>query len=145
MNNSNALNKLIGKLHAHKNELSDASRTAKFWLQYLGYFDILKTIVLAERTGNWSLHLSTIGRMINLCAATGHIHYAKCARLYLQNMLELLTKYPWVHMHFSNGFHTVRHGDRYWAGLWTDMVIEQVLMRSLKSRGVEVDWSAGGV
>ena len=61
VNNSNALNKLIGKLHAYKNELPNASRTAKFWLQYLGYVDMLKTFLRAERTGNWSLHLSTIG------------------------------------------------------------------------------------
>ena len=26
----------------------------------------------------------------------GHIHYAKSARLYLQQMLELDTKFPWV-------------------------------------------------
>ena len=32
-------------------------------------------------------------------------------------------------------YHTVRRSERLWAGLWTDIVIEQVLMRSLKSRG----------
>ena len=29
----------------------------------------------------------------------------------------------------------MRRSERLWAGLWTDIVIEQVLMRSLKSRG----------
>ena len=73
--------------------------------------------------------------MINIFAATGHIHYAKSARLYLQNMLELSTKYPWAYANFSeHRYHTVRHSDRYWAGLWTDLIIEQVLIRSLKSR-----------
>ena len=33
------------------------------------------------------------------------------------------------------GYHTVRRSDRFWAGLWTDLIIEQVLMRSLKNRG----------
>ena len=51
-------------------------------------------------------------------------------------MLQLETEYPWVYSNFSNhGHHTVRRSDRYWAGLWTDLIIEQVLMRSLKSRG----------
>ena len=30
---------------------------------------------------------------------------------------------------------TVRRSDRNWAGLWTDLTIEQVLMKSIKSRG----------
>ena len=39
-------------------------------------------------------------------------------------------------MHIQEkGYHTVRRSERYWAGLWSDLVIEQVLMRSVKSRG----------
>ena len=33
------------------------------------------------------------------------------------------------------GFNAVRRTDRYWAGLSTDLAIEQVMMRSIKSRG----------
>ena len=29
----------------------------------------------------------------------------------------------------------MRRSDRYWAGLWTDLIIEQVLMRALKTSG----------
>ena len=51
-------------------------------------------------------------------------------------MLELETTYPWAYKNFSeHGYHTVRRSDRFWAGLWTDFVSEQVLMRGLKSRG----------
>jgi len=35
----------------------------------------------------------------------------------------------------DHGFQSVRRSDRYWAGLSTDLAVEQVLMRSLKSRG----------
>ena len=35
----------------------------------------------------------------------------------------------------NNGYHVVRRSDRFWIGLWTDLTIEQVLMRSLKTRG----------
>ena len=34
-----------------------------------------------------------------------------------------------------DGFHVVRRSDRKWAGLSTDLVIEQVLMRSMKTSG----------
>ena len=92
--------------------------------------------ICAERTANWNLHLVAVGKMLNIFAATGHIKYAKCCRLYLQQMHELPTEQPWVYQCFSeHGFNAVRRNCRYWAGLWTDLVIEQVMMRSIKSRG----------
>ena len=33
------------------------------------------------------------------------------------------------------GYHVVRHSDRFWAGLSTDLIIEQVLMRSINTHG----------
>ena len=40
-----------------------------------------------------------------------------------------------LYQQFSNkGFHCVSQTDKFWAGLWTDLVIEQ-MMRSLKSLG----------
>ncbi len=86
--------------------------------------------------GNWNLHLVAIEKMFNLFAATGHSNYAKSSRLYLQLMRELPTDYPWLYHCFAEqGFHTVRRSSRLWAGLWTDLTIEQVMMRSLKSHG----------
>ena len=43
--------------------------------------------------------------------------------------------HPVVHDLFQAGYHVVRRIDRYWDGLSTDLVIEQVLMRSVKSQG----------
>ena len=42
---------------------------------------------------------------------------------------------PSVLASISKRFHTIRRTDKYWAGLWTDLTIEQVLMRSIKSSG----------
>lgn len=51
-------------------------------------------------------------------------------------MLNLPNTHPWLHQKLSvEGHHVIRRTDKFWAGLWTDLVIEQVLMRSLKSRG----------
>ena len=51
-------------------------------------------------------------------------------------MQELKIRYPYVYKYFKKkGFHTVRRSDTYWAGLWTDLTIEQGLMCSIKSRG----------
>ena len=59
-----------------------------------------------------------------------------CVYIYIQHMLELDIQYPWVYAkNFEHGYHIVRRSDRFWAGLWTDLIIEQVMMSSLKSRG----------
>jgi hypothetical protein len=91
--------------------------------------------VKAERTGNWKLHLQAVSEMLPYLAASGHNLYAKSARLYLQSMCNLEIEHPDVYRSFENGFHVVRRSNRMWAGLSTDLVIEQVLMRSLKTSG----------
>ena len=50
-------------------------------------------------------------------------------------MLKLPTDHPTVYQAFMSGNHVVRRTDRFWAGLSTDLVIEQALMRSVKSTG----------
>ena len=65
-------------------------------------------------------------------AAAGHNYYTKSAYIYLQIMKDLPQTHPIVHEHF---LHVVRRSNRYWAGLSTDLIIEQVLMRSLKTSG----------
>ena len=126
---SNKLMKLQNCLLKYKESLAKTSQTARLWLQYIEYVETVKLFIQAERIGNWNLHLIAVGKMMNLFAATGHINYAKSSRLYLQLMLELPIDHPWLHNCFvEQGFHSVRRSSRYWAGLWTDLVIEQVMM-----------------
>lgn len=122
--------KLEESLEKYKALLEEQSPTAKLWLRYIEYVQTLKIFIRAERTGNWSLHLIAVTRMLNLFAATGHINYAKSARLYLQLMLELPNDYPLLHdMFISKGFRAVRRSNRYWAGLWTDLVIDALYQK----------------
>ena len=82
------------------------------------------------------MHLQSVSHMIKHFAPTGHVHYAKCPRLYLQQTLELETQYPWVYCMFNdNGYHTVPQSNNFRPGLWTNLIIEQVNMHSIKSRG----------
>ena len=116
-------------------EKKKSSCTTKLWLQYIEYVDIIKQFFFAERTSNWSLHLQTVIEMANLFAATGHINYARCTRLYVQEIMNLPESHPWLYQQFLDGHHAIRRSDRFWAGLWSGLVIEQTLMRSLKSKG----------
>ena len=111
----------------------EASRTAQLWVQYMEY---VKMFIFAERIGDWESHFDATRRMLNLFAATGHYNYVKCGRMYLQQMLELPSNYSSLCKSFKdNGNHTIRRSNRYWAELWSNLVIEQVMMKSIKSRG----------
>ncbi|GFO08627.1 hypothetical protein PoB_003513200 [Plakobranchus ocellatus] len=50
-------------------------------------------------------------------------------------MQTLQEQHPEVFSAFLAGYHVLRQSDRFWAGLSTDIVIEQTLMRSMKSVG----------
>ncbi|XP_021375007.1 uncharacterized protein LOC110464230 [Mizuhopecten yessoensis] len=50
-------------------------------------------------------------------------------------MRELTHTHPEVYRRFREEYHVVRRSDRYWTRLSTDLIIEQVLMRSLKTSG----------
>ena len=50
-------------------------------------------------------------------------------------ILHLKNDFPWLHRQFKeNGFHCVRGSDKYWTGLWTDLTIEQMMIRSRLAR-----------
>ena len=73
--------------------------------------------------------------MLPYFAAAGHNLYTKSVHIYLQQMLQLQAQNPGVYAFFSTGYHVIRRSDHYWAGLSSDLVIEQVLMRSMKATG----------
>ena len=85
-----------------KKRMKVKSRTAQLWFQYLDYISIVKLFILSERTSNWEIHLRAISKMSNLFAATGHMNYAKCARLYVQEMKRISQTYPWLYSQFMN-------------------------------------------
>ncbi|KAG5862842.1 hypothetical protein JTB14_020292 [Gonioctena quinquepunctata] len=69
--------------------------------------------------------------------ASGHYLYAKCADLYLQDMLILEQSMPpdEFEAFTSKGGFTIRRGDKCWCGTWSDMCIEQQLMKHMKDEG----------
>lgn len=73
--------------------------------------------------------------MLPYLAAAGHNNYVKSIHIYLQQMQQLEETHNNVYRLFMEGHHVLRRSDRFWAGLSTDLCIEQVLMKSLKFVG----------
>jgi len=96
------------KIEKLRTKLFNQSRTAQLWLPYMDYVDVLKLFIFAERESNWELHLFAITKTLNLFASTGHIHYAKSARLYVQQMKKLPQTHSWLYQQFINEQHTVK-------------------------------------
>ena len=88
-----------------------------------------------RRTGICELHIHAMYEMMHYLAASGCNLYTKCIHVYLQQMHKLHKTHPDVSRHFDQGLHIVRRSHRFWAGLFPDLVIGQVLMRSMKTSG----------
>ena len=75
--------------------------------------------------------------MLSYFHITGHIHYAKSAYVYQQKMYDLhdVMDKEEFQAYTEKGLFTIRHNDRFWSGVWSDMSIDQVLMRAMKVSG----------
>ncbi|CAC5362571.1 unnamed protein product [Mytilus coruscus] len=122
---SGVLDDINARIAAKRKGL-EVSRTASLWMRYSEMVNILKRFIKAERTGNWELHLQTLQDMLPYFAAAGHNVYAKSAYVYISMMQTLQQDHPDIYRIFLEGYHVFRRSDRYWAGLSTDLVIEEV-------------------
>ena len=128
------LNTVCQQIKQKKDDLKQYP-TAALWIQYMEMIEILRTFITAERTGNWELSLYSLQQMLPYFAAAGHNLYLKSVYVYLQMMFRLQDTNPTVYEAFRSGLHIIRRSDRFWGGLPPDLVIEQVLMRSVKTTG----------
>jgi len=96
---------------------------------------VARSLIIADRTGSWLMHVRAVSECIPIFAAAGHYNYLKSAHFYVQQMGQLHINHPDVFRKFENGYHVIRRSNQFWAGLSSDLVIEQTLMRSLKTCG----------
>ncbi|CAJ1064633.1 hypothetical protein SNEBB_002215, partial [Xyrichtys novacula] len=132
---SDCVRTIHNTLALKKDDLARTSKTSKLWVNYQHILGIARALVAADRMGSWEMHLGAVSACLLIFAAAGHTNYLKSAHLYLQKMHALKEDNPEVHQKFQSGFHVIRRRSQYWAGLGSDLVIEQTLMRSLKTPG----------
>lgn len=117
--------------------LSNLGPTAKLWVQYFEMITLMMKFIESERMGNWKLHLEVIHDMLPYFHASGHYLYAKCAHMYIQDMINLEQWMPLQEYQAftKQGSFTIRRSDKCWCGTWSDMCIEQQLMKNMKVEG----------
>ena len=114
-------------------ELQSRSKTSQLWLQYQIMIRCTRSLIIADRTGLWRMHSKALTDCLPIFAAAVHFNYLKSAYYYLQEMSELENRHPDVYLKFVNVRHVVRRSNTFWAGLSSDLVIKQTLMRSHKT------------
>ena len=82
----------------------------------------------------WATGISIL-MLYRRCFRTCHSLYAKSTNIYLCSIANLPNDHHVVRQHFVEGLHVARRSDHAWAGLSTDLMIEQVLMRSMRTSG----------
>ena len=104
-------------------------------MQYLQLVDILFELYRGERTGDIEVSISAGKHILPYLAAGNRNLYTAALWLYLQTLEQLPTTHPDLQdILKSDGPHAIR-SFRYWGAVSSDQVIEQVLMRSLKTTG----------
>ena len=90
----NKITKITTAFENRMMELSNISRTAKLWINFMNYVHTIWMFITASRTGDWNLTLVTMESMINLFATTGYGKYTRCVWLHLQLILNLKDSHP---------------------------------------------------
>ena len=121
-------------------QLDNTGRTPSLWGLYHYMVDTIKIFIRAERVSAFTLHLARItNRMLHVFATARHHNYAKAARLYVQLMKAYekgsAEETAIISSFTENGNHVVRYSCYEWSGVWSDLTIEQNLIKNSKSEG----------
>ena len=84
---------------------------------YIEYVEVCRNFIRAARASNWTLHLYSAGKIINLFTATRHHSYAKSACVYVKIMFALPEKHPWLHQKFDDEGLCVARRAHFWTVL----------------------------
>ena len=135
--NNQAAKQITCILEDLQRDLKKESRTGRLWINYLIHTQVMRLFIFAERTGEFDLHMYCVEKMVGTFHAANHFPYAKSTRRYIDTMRELPNIMPeqQYKKYKEEGYYTIRRTHRFWAGIFTDQTIEQVVMRPLKAPG----------
>ena len=118
------LQDVVKKVDEIMSRNEDDSRTIKLWKTYFKMAKVLCLFLFSERVGDWDLQKYCLRLMIPIFHATGHLAYAKCTRITLQQMDTLKDRIPETeYKQFTeNGFFTIRRKNIYFNGNFCDQL-----------------------
>ena len=107
----------------------------QFWDMYRQSVQVLLCFIRSERTGNWELYLDSMRAMLPVMFSYDRCNYSRWLPIYIADMLNLHVTAPEVYEKFSKGAFAINRSGNSFAGLPTDMVLEQTINRDSKTSG----------
>ena len=114
-------------------DLEKSGKTQKLWTQHHKLVQLMRDYIRAERTSDAAMYLKCTAGMLPIVMAAGHTQYGKALRFTLQQFLKLGGQVKYFFLNAKH--HTVKYSSHEWSGIWSDLSIEQTLMRYCKSIG----------
>ena len=122
-------------LDEFKSESRTKSKFFGFWEEYINMVMLLLQFIKAERTGNWSLHLSTTTAMVPHFFSRNRVNYARWLPVYVSDINKLHSNHPEVYQEFMAENHSVSRSKQPFAQVWPDLALEQSINLDSKSKG----------
>ncbi|KAJ8671046.1 hypothetical protein QAD02_002305 [Eretmocerus hayati] len=134
---SERMEKIRKKFYEKLMSLNDNGPTAQLWVQYFLMVELLKQLIQSERVGSWEDQYGCLLRMLPYYHASGHNLYVKSLHMYLQDMLRLKEKLTTdeYDKFVTKGFFTIGRSNKFRSGIFSDLTIEQILMKLMKTAG----------
>ena len=110
------------------------SLTFHLWLQYIEDIELAIDYIAAERVPSWSQHLRCFVEILCYAFAYDCHNYARWGPMYIAEMLLLPQTAPDVHEAFEEGKHVVTRSSGSFNSVWSDLGLEQTIIRDTKSR-----------
>ena len=129
------MKELLAIFKTFREEFSCKSHLFTFWNEYITMVLLLLQFLKAERTGDWSLHITATSEMTPFFFAMDRQNYAKWLLIYLADMAALSSKHPLVHKEFLDGNHSVSRSNHPFSKVSTDMALKKSINRDSNSKG----------
>mgnify|MGYP001552076738 CR=1 FL=1 len=114
---------------------TESGDLATYWMSYIDLVGILLDLIRASREGNWSLHIYSVRAIIPWCFAYDKQNYARYLPMYYSDMTRLVSDYPSVHKHLSEGGFSVQMGINPFGKLPVDQTLEETVNKDTQCPG----------
>ena len=123
-------------LITYKDNLTERSTLAKFWISFLEMIEVLLNLIYATRSGNWDLYLETIRSTLPWFFAHDRKNYSRYWPVHYYHVPFLNISHPEIYRAFQNGHFLIQlSASSPFARMEMDKVIETTINKDTKTPG----------
>ena len=114
-------------------ETSDLSEPCKYLNTFSSILDKIKNLVIADRDGDFNLHIKTVGELLPIFLQSDAYRYLRDASFYHELLKDIERSHPSLHTYFINGGFGIKTKHGMFNAVGADMKLEQSINRAAKS------------